>query len=62
MWGKQISLLNALRAYNDCRLIICRFGQDLEIKYVSISASSSGQWKVVDFGEDYKIKVVQFGE
>ena len=35
---------------------------NLKVKYVSYGASTQGNWQIVDFGEDYKIELVQAGE
>ena len=35
---------------------------NLKVKYVSYETSTQGNWQIVDYGEDYKIELVQAGE
>jgi len=46
----------------DYKVKFVNFGETLRVKYVEYLASSPGQWKIVKFGEDFRIKIVDFGE
>ena len=35
---------------------------NLDVKFVEYGADSPGEWKVVEYGEDFKIRIVEYGE
>lgn len=58
LYGK----VRVVDSMEDYKVRIVEIAEDLRVRKVTMWASSPGQWEMVTFNEDFKVRFVDFGE